>query len=656
MSNKIDLNELYSSRTNFTVIGLTGRNGSGYSLVANGLTKEFEDLKLPEPDTFSLEHNSYKKYKIIHKFVKENYTPFTKLSYRDFIILFLLKYKLSDFVAFISSEDCLNFIKSYSKVKISTDFSEEIKLLNELNEDFEFYSNELDVNNLLNQNHNTDYAKKWLTIFLSDDFRKFSRKIHDTLKHNSYAKHNLVLELITNNIRKSGNPFISKISEGSSSIFSLVSIINLTIKFIRKVNGDSKPTKVIIDSLRNPFEINFFKQRFSAFYLIAINRDEKVRDKVLKRIYGEQYDEVKSLIEDEYNGGKGQGFYKQYVRECIEKADIHITYRTDIETKKFNEKRDSSTSPYFSWNMQIVKYLALIDHPGLITPSPEERSMQLAYTAKYNSGCISRQVGAAITDTNYSVKAIGWNNTPEGQVPCNLRNIENLLSVSDEDLVDLQKIERDVSKGKVHTLNNNQIELSCFTPYERSNIEFKEALKLNYENGLKNSKSELKGRNVCFCFKSIHNSYTEGKNQVHTRSLHAEESAFLQITKYGGQPILNGKLFTTASPCELCSKKAYQLGIKVIYYVDPYPGISSEQILNVGTKKPEVRLFNGAIGNAYHWLYEPLMAYKDELSLILNQNIEDLTKKQKHKISEQEVLIKNLLEENNNLKKQLNLS
>jgi dCMP deaminase len=48
--------------------------------------------------------------------------------------------------------------------------------------------------------------------------------------------------------------------------------------------------------------------------------------------------------------------------------------------------------------------------------------MQITYTAKYNSGCISRQVGAVITDTNYSIKSVGWNNTPEGQTPCLLRN------------------------------------------------------------------------------------------------------------------------------------------------------------------------------------------------------------------------------------------
>jgi Cytidine and deoxycytidylate deaminase zinc-binding region len=143
------------------------------------------------------------------------------------------------------------------------------------------------------------------------------------------------------------------------------------------------------------------------------------------------------------------------------------------------------------------------------------------------------------------------------------------------------------------------------------------------------------------CFKSLRNSITEGKNQVHTRSLHAEESAFLQITKYGGNGIKGGKLFTTASPCELCSKKAYQLGIKVIYYIDPYPGIAGKQILNAGAieNQPTVRLFNGAIGKAYHWLYEPIMSYKDELSLLLGQQTTDITSAFKKQMEGQVVTI-----------------
>ena len=76
-------------------------------------------------------------------------------------------------------------------------------------------------------------------------------------------------------------------------------------------------------------------------------------------------------------------------------------------------------------------------------------------------------------------------------------------------------------------------------------------------------------------FKDIYTTAAkEYKNQVHTRSLHAEENAFLQLAKYGTQGIQNGVLFTTASCCELCAKKAYQLGIKKIYYIDMLNTIS----------------------------------------------------------------------------------
>jgi dCMP deaminase len=214
--------------------------------------------------------------------------------------------------------------------------------------------------------------------------------------------------------------------------------------------------------------------------------------------------------------------------------------------------------------------------------------MQIAYTAKYNSGCISRQVGAVITDAYFSIKSIGWNNIPEGQVPCLLRSADELL---DKDLREADNIA--FSKYEKNTEDKFFPEFQDkFSSIDRTNMQ---------------------GHNCSFCFKDIQNSITEGKNQVHTKSLHAEENAMMQISKYGGQSLKNGILFTTASPCELCAKKAYQLGITKVFYIDPYPGISMSQILDCGKLKPQTHLFTGAIGRAYHKLYEPFMPYKDEI-------------------------------------------
>lgn len=639
MGKGIDISVLYSLRNDFTIIALTGRTGSGCSAVAAQISKGFVDLNYPNPSKFDLTNNTYRKYEIIHKFAKQNFKNYELINYRDVLTLFFLKYEFSELISFLKSSQMATYFDE-SKLTISCDFSEEIVKLDSIKKEFNKFKKIFDKINPENIKI-PENANSFYTHFFSTKYKNFSSQFHDILKSDKYAKHNLLLQLITNNIRRSGKPYHSN-ETNASNIFTICKEINTIIKAIRIVK-DGKAAKVVIDSLRNPFEVMFFKQRYSAFYLMAVNREEKIRDRKLRENYASEFEVIQELLEQEYKGGKGKEFHKQYLRSCIEKADIHITFREEEEVKILNKKRienEENTSPFYTWQMQLLKYIALIEKPGIVTPSPEERCMQLAYTAKYNSGCISRQVGAAITDKHYSIKAIGWNNTPEGQVPCLLRNAEAIINSSDDFL------KKDSEKKE----NDQNIDLKVFTPYEKNNLKFRDAFKTHYnKEQIEENKDNLKGRNVCFCFKSLQNSISEGKNQVHTRSLHAEESAFLQITKYGGTGIMEGKLFTTASPCELCAKKAYQLNIKVIYYVDPYPGISLEQILDTGTKKPEVRLFNGAIGNAYHWLYEPFMAYKDELALILDQNIEDLTSQQKSTINTQNKRITQLEEENKRL-------
>ena len=77
-----------------------------------------------------------------------------------------------------------------------------------------------------------------------------------------------------------------------------------------------------------------------------------------------------------------------------------------------------------------------------------------------------------------------------------------------------------------------------------------------------------------------------------------------------------GTMYVTASPCVLCSKKAYQIGIRDIVYLDPYTDIAPDLILNCGFDIPNLRPFRGAIGSAFYKFYQPFMPYKDELAII----------------------------------------
>lgn len=89
----------------------------------------------------------------------------------------------------------------------------------------------------------------------------------------------------------------------------------------------------------------------------------------------------------------------------------------------------------------------------------------------------------------------------------------------------------------------------------------------------------------------------------------------------------NRFLFSTASPCELCYKKAYQLGIKKIFYIDPYPGISKDHILTFGKEgNPDMVLFQGAIGETFLELYRSRIPLKDETELRTGIKIKEVSR------------------------------
>jgi deoxycytidylate deaminase len=633
MNKAIDLSHIYSLRNNFTVIGLTGQIGSGCSEVAGQLVKGFNngyDYEDPYKIGFDnikkeFKNKSFREYRIIYNYASVNFKSFARINYKEVLVMFLLKYSFDEFIIFLKSGELLSGLDDlFKKLKSSgaeADFSIEISELSTLKEAFNLLSEEYkkikDIQGIGLYN-----------FYFEGNFKPFCEKFLEALKKNSRIKRNKLLQIISINLRKSGEPF--RFSEPSADkAFTIVELINKIIKSHEKFMKNEfdenrineKRTQIVIDDLRNPVEIMFFKQRFSAYYTIAINREPDSQSNALSIKYSTP--DTKEIREafwgDEYKGGEDDEFYKVNISACVQQADIHITFLNKEETENTNEdfleknldinktrnEVKENTSPYFSWKIQLLKYVSLISHPGLVTPSPEERCMQMAFTAKHNSGCISRHVGAAITDENFSIKAVGWNDTPEGLVPCVLRCAQDLINPQ-------------ITSDK-----------KAFTPYEYKD-EFRNELIDKFEKPIENNENNLKGRNTCFCFKDIKNSYSkDGKNQVHTRSLHAEENAFLQLAKYGGMGIQNGKLFTTASPCELCAKKAVQLGIRVIYFIDFYKSISLDHIIYASNNEIKVRLFNGAIGNAYHWLYDPIMPYKDELTLLLNNKFDDYATKQK---------------------------
>ncbi len=590
MANNIfNLKHLYKLRQDFIVIGLTGRTGSGCSKFADLMSNEaFSDCEFPEPNNEGKADNNERKYRISYNFLSENWGSFFVINYCKVLSLIAYKEKLTEVDSLIETT-----LDEFSeKFKTLNDFQKELKALNQLKEDTTFIE--------VSENEEDLY-----TFFISEQFSKFHEDFQTALRCENEVNRILILHNFCNNLRK-GGCYHCALDPQLESIYIIAEQIKAIIKGKRRLNKD-KPCRVIIDSLRNPLEIMFFKERYSAYYTLAINPNEEIKERQLAKKYPRHIQDIKAIDLIEYGDKiKKTDFYKQNVQKCIEKSDLHISFINDKLVYPFD------------FHQQVVIFYSLMLQPGIVTPSPQERCMQIAYTAKYNSGCISRQVGAVITDAFYSIKSIGWNNVPEGQVPCLLRSADDLL---------------DKKTREADTL--------VFSRYEKNTEDkFFPEFKKKF-NGI--NKENVQGHNCSFCFKDIQNSITEGKNQVHTKSLHAEENAMMQISKYGGQSLKDGILFTTASPCELCAKKAYQLGVTKVFYIDPYPGISISQIFDCGKIRPQTHLFTGAIGRAYHKLYEPFMPYKDEIYIRTGIEITN-------KLSQLEQRVKDLEKENELLK------
>jgi deoxycytidylate deaminase/dephospho-CoA kinase len=561
------LNQLFWRRSQFVVIALTGRTGSGCSSAAEILSRGFSSLPL-DAVASPLVSPDDRKYRIVYEYGRNNWEPFIPVSVTLAILSFVLE---SDHVALEQA------LKSGVKERELNALMAEIA---RVSSEWASLRHVVEPGNKKVATEADAFLKFWKT-----DLGNLLLVLRKSLGTN----YSSVFQMFGDNLRSSGSALGSKVDP--KKFFALPTRVAEIVVALRELQvSKDLPARIVIDALRNPFEIEYFRQRFASFFLVAITTPDAHRKSRLAQKGNMSPADIKKLDAKEYPAenkplaGSSQ-FVSQNIQACLERADIFV--------ENPGLAVDGAIADVKKLGQQLLSFVVLMQHPGLVTPTRVERCMQIAYSARANSGCISRQVGAAIADAHFSIKAVGWNDVPAGQVPCLLRRMGDLVESRDRE---------------------------AFSDYELHDERFQKHMQGRYK---RFDAASANGRSCAFCFKSEYNVLESAKmrgNQVHTRSLHAEENAFLQISKYGGAGIEGGILFTTASPCELCSKKAFQLGIKHIYYIDPYPGISTTHILGSGLEaaRPKVELFSGAVGQAFHRLYDPVLPFKDEIEVFMN--------------------------------------
>lgn len=304
------------------------------------------------------------------------------------------------------------------------------------------------------------------------------------------------------------------------------------ISFNREKHKGSEATKFssrrvchVIDSIKNQEELEALRYVYgNILYFVGVFSPLPIREKNLKD-RGMSLAEVYQLIEQDSGEEIAHG---QTVRETFPQADFFL--RVDSQADAPRKRK-------------IKRFLDIIFGVGVFTPSPHETAMYLASSVAGNSSCLSRQVGAALTDGKGEVISVGWNDVPKYS--------GNLYQYS----------EADPSMENDHRCMNRDGG-KCSNDSEKQSITSDIVNELIKNDVIEESKKE-KAINVILSSKI--------KTLLEfSRSIHAEMHAIILGSQMSGSRVKGGKLFCTTYPCHSCARHIIASGIKEVYYIEPY--------------------------------------------------------------------------------------
>jgi len=534
-------------------------------------------------------------------------------------------------------------------------------------------------------------AKKWSSLWeaLTKDFEEFIRQINQEqwklltkdlggvsdlirkylLEKCSAKAPTIVFQRVGNMVRTFGKLVNDPENqqEVPEKMHSVAERIHILIKILRRKDiikdqlcenpaGDKKKNNVhvVIDSIKNVFEANYLRARYDSFFLVALTLDDQQRFRRLKldkKMLREHIDFIdvreqpslakrvwkkKKPEEKEYEDLFGRGDFGKMYRKSYE-ADSYMFNLQDVDGCIQNADiliNNSGTKEQLK--LTIMRYISLMLHPGLVPPTQDEVCMQIAQAAKLNSGCISRQVGAVVSDMYGNILSVGWNDPAATQgnecISCIRRSVKKLFQKEDTmaysfyELFDKdfqchfrERVRDMVSRIVEEIKSDGSKNVSGILVSDMTEEQLLQAIDIYVA-------KELKGLPLAYCFKDIYTDMIGERNQVHTRAQHGEEKAMENCDK---SRCSGGTLYTTSSSCELCAKKALGYNIRRIVYIEPYSGITNQHILGhqvrqgvqvvyngtTRTESMKIELFTGATQRAYTHLYTSFFPLKDELSL-----------------------------------------
>ena len=284
----------------------------------------------------------------------------------------------------------------------------------------------------------------------------------------------------------------------------------------------SRRKVTLIDSLKHPDEVKLLRIVYgNMFYLFGVLCPEEIRRKRLtdqKKI--DQALAVKLMNRDKAEEEK----YGQQLLKTLFQADLFI---------RNTKSNIDSISP------NLNRFIKIILGEAPITPTKEESAMYFAQSASVRSGCLSRQVGAAIINDDGELISTGCNDVPK-------------------------------AGGGLYSAQDGDEDNRCMNWYEKKciNDDYKKKLFSDISTIVE---SHVHGQEQANQIINEIKSHDRIKNLIeYCRAIHAEMDAITTAARNGSSPLKGAMMFCTTFPCHHCARHIIASGIRVVFYIEPY--------------------------------------------------------------------------------------
>lgn len=420
----------------------------------------------------------------------------------------------------------------------------------------------------------TNYKYECEIIRVSE-FIKAEMKKEDPKKvafKNQYDKLNKLIDA-GDEIRKKNRPSylaelaIEKIALSRASELDIAEKKKVEHNTGERIHYQSRRKCYLIDSIKNQHELDILKDVYrDLFYFIGVFAPKSKREEVLQQDKGLKPLEALQLIDKDSGENSDPDYtrYGQTVRKTFPLADLFI--RIDSNSEEL-------------LRLKVQRFLHLVFNTKIITPSKAETAMYLAAAAAGNSGCLSRQVGACLTDSEGNIISVGWNDVPKAGGDLYCFNESDKLGEADNRCMN-------VSGGK------------CHNDLEKERLAEEIATKMIEEDLVK----EVNKEKVITLLQN-----TRLKSLIEfSKAIHAEMYSLISAGQNNGLKIKEGSIYCTTYPCHNCARHLIAAGVMNIFYIEPYPKslaikLHSDSITEDERDAKKVRLlaFDGISPNKY---------------------------------------------------------